>query len=181
MDPENNEEMEEFIFVMTSLADEMGANLDTKRTLLDVKYEGLIEYDLADIKKGISWIVKNRVQTFPAMPRVKEIIDAIDKVSGNTLLNTTANSECDLVIGFLKKHGGTMSLPESHPITNYLMTRVWPWFHWASSVKEKDLVWFRKDFVARFEQIEKDGLEELSSQIGHQFLKPIGLDIKRIS
>lgn len=179
MNPNNNSEKKEFAVIMSTLADEMGAKIN--KNMLKLKFEALIGYDLQEISMAVTWLIKNRVQTFPAMPRVKEILDAIDQVSGKALLDTTANLECDFVIGFLKRHGGTAPLPGSHSITNYLMTRVWPWFQWAATVKEKDLVWFRKDFISRFEQLEKDEVLKIMTKLEHKYPNQIGLDIKRIS
>ena len=181
MNKNNKKEKAEFGALMAILATENGATLDNKGIALKIKYEALMEYGIADIKRAVTWLVKNRTQTFPAMPTVREIIDAIDQVSGKLLPGSVANSECDFVLNFLKNCGAATSLPESHPVTDYLMTKVWPWFGWASQVKECDLVWFRRDFVSRFEQMEKDGLRKDMGQIGHDSFKSIGLDIKRIS
>lgn len=180
MNPENNNEKIEFKVVMVTLADEMGANIESKKNLLKAKYEALIEYDIMDIRRGVTWLIKNRTLTLPLMPTVREIIDAIRIVTDVPDSESIATMECDKVLNFLTVYGARKTFESDNKITQYLMTKVWKYnAGWALNVKENDLKWFRKDFVARWIKM-AESPSSFENQIGVNLAKRIKLDIKKI-
>ena len=167
----------QFLSTMYKLGQEMGANL--KDIDFDFKFDALKEYSLDEFNKGCTWLVKNRKQHFPAFPRVSEIIEAIQIINPPVPPAAQAELECDKVLNFLNLHGSSKQFKSDNPVTQYLMGRVWGYNSgWARKVKEKELVWFRKDFTKRWEKISE---ERNIEKITHSSQKLLNFELKKIT
>ena len=112
------------------------------------------EYPIDKIKQAGVWLLKNRTQTFPAIPTTKEIIDAIEKLSGKLELKTKAELEADKVLNKLKKFGSAAEPLFFDETTKYLMTYRWT-FTQLGMMLAGDLKWWRKDFVDAYQDNDK--------------------------
>jgi len=148
------EEILKFAVVITALAEEFGSTLSDDN--IELKFLALEEYTIEEIQQAATWLIKNREQTYPATPRTKEIIDAIDIIiNGKLNTNTAAALEADKVLKNLKCFGRECSTVFKDPITRYLMSNRWSFWQ-LGNMPENDLKWFRKEFIEAYQEMEKD-------------------------
>lgn len=143
------EEKQKFATVMWGLAEDFGGKITTEG--LKIRFMALEEYTIEQITQAATWLLKHRENTFPAVPTTKEIIDVIENNGAKIDHKTAAEIQVDLVLKKLKFEGRSGENDFDDPITRQLMTVRWPYNSWAGSVLEKDLVWFRKEFVAAYQ------------------------------
>ena len=148
-----NKDKNKFSSVMYGLAGNFGGRLS--KDDLKLRYKALINYSVNDISKAGTWLLKHRKKEFPAVPTTKEIIDAIEKVSGNLGKKAKANLEADKVMKNLNFFGRECPTKFKDPITAYLMTYRWS-FYKLGMMDEKELKWWRKDFIEAYQDTEKD-------------------------
>lgn len=169
-----------FAEIMYGVAENFGGS--TTREGLALRFNALIHLDIDQVAAAATLIIKTRVATFPAMPTVKEFLDAAQKVSGY-ITNTKSRAEiqADEVLLLLRQRGhGTCCRELRDPISKRLMILRWT-DNWWKSVQEEDLKWWRKEFIEAYqaysEQSEVEGfslpcsapqnLIELTKGIGH--------------
>jgi hypothetical protein len=144
------EEKEKFAKVMWGLAEECGGKISTDG--LKMRFAALKEHSLEQITQAATWLVMHREATFPAVPRTKEIIDAIENLKGPKVsVKTQAEIQADKVLAKLRYHGRAGVADFEDPATQHLMTTRWPYKQWASFVKDDELKWWKKDFLAAYE------------------------------
>lgn len=130
----------QFTEIMMGVAEMFGKELS--KPALRMWFEMLKEYDIADIQVAASKAI--RTATF--MPRPAELIDKMPGAETQALIANKADLECDKILGHMKYHGGS-TVPEfDDPITEWLMSRRWPYKQWASNVTEESLKWWPRDF-----------------------------------
>ncbi len=146
------DDKKKFATVIKGLAGNFGGKVS--KDDLRLRFTALIDYSIADIGKAGTWLLKHREKEFPPVPTTKEIIDAIDKVSGKLETKTKAGLECDKVIKALNYFVREFTILFKDKTTQYLMTNRWT-FYQLGMMKEEDLKWWRKDFVQAYEEIDK--------------------------
>jgi len=141
----NQEDKKQFATLFYGLAEEYGGKLSKNGMVL--KFDALKSFEIEEITSGISWLVKNREKTYPPIPTVKEIIDAMGSANGtNISIEDKAEVQAVIVIKRLK-YSGSRDGSFDDPITNSIMTDRWNFCEWASTVLTKELEWWKKDFV----------------------------------
>ncbi len=142
---------ERFGILMLGLAEEGGGTLTEAG--LTVKWNALKEYDIELITKGVNYLAKNRTKTYPQVPTIQEIIEAIEIVQNPELAisdKSRAEFQANGVWLFLKTHGSN-AVPEfDDPITQVLMTQSWPYNSWARTMTEKEHPFWKKDFIRAY-------------------------------
>jgi hypothetical protein len=162
---DNIETKKAFAVRMYGLAEDFGGEMS--KDGLVVRFEALKQYDLDDISKATTWLLKNRENTFPAVPTTREIIRAIEKVSGKIDTKITANLECDKVLRNLSRLGRECVAQFHDPITQHLLTRRWSFIKLdQESVKDPTFKWFRKEFVEAYLDYKKEDVALLECSPG---------------
>jgi hypothetical protein len=143
------EEKERFATVMWGLAEDFGGKITSEG--LKIRFMALEEYTIDQITQAATWLLKYREKTFPAVPTTKEIIGVIQNNGAAIDYKSAAEVQVDVVLKKLKFEGRTGEIDFDDRITRQLMSVRWPYHSWAASVMEKDLVWFRKEFVEAYQ------------------------------
>jgi hypothetical protein len=139
-----------FMEIMYGVADNFGGSISKEG--LALRFNAMAGHSIDQVALGASWLVKHRDQVFPAVPTVKEFIDAIKSATGtNVSVRTQAEVQLDLVLRKLKSQGRNAPIDFEHPVTFRLMTTRWPYNSWAATVHEDELKWFRKEFIEAFQ------------------------------
>ena len=139
-------DFEKFGVIMFRLAEEFNAKVSTDA--LKTKFENLKDYEIEKVAGACSWIIQNREVTYPPMPRIKEIIDAIKKIYEKELPGRdVAEAQADLVLRTLREIGGYRGPDFKDPITKNLMSCRWPWSEFASTLMNEDIKFWRIRFV----------------------------------
>lgn len=139
-----------FATILCGLAENFCIELTEQN--IEFRFMALLEYSTDQLNRACGWLVKNRTVTFPAMPTTKEVVDAIEAIKGPVLDDRTrANVQLDHVLIYLNKIGRAGDGKFKDPITQHLMSCKWPYKTWASTVKDSELVWFKKDFIEAYE------------------------------
>jgi len=152
----------EFAKVMYGLAGNFGGQIS--KDDLSLRFEVLKEYSLDEIKQAGIWLLKNREQTFPAVPTTREIIIAVEKIDNpQAAISIEARSEIQLqcVLNKLRTEGSNSDVDFNDPVTQELMTRRWPYNQWARTVLEDEIKWFCKEFKELYKVYDKNKVVEL--------------------
>lgn len=150
---------------MYGLAGNFGGKLS--KDDLKLRFTALIDYSIDDLSKAGTWLLKNRVSTFPPVPTTKEIIDAIHKIQGQLENKDIASLEADKILRLLKQWGRTCGTRFKDPVTDYLMTYRWS-FQYLGGLTEKDLKWWVKDFIEAYKDtnLNKDQFLDVAEKAG---------------
>jgi hypothetical protein len=139
-----------FSEIMMGIADNFGGTISIPG--IKSRIQALSEYSLDQIEVAGVWLLKNRTLTFPAMPTVKEFIDAIKaQTQPQISLGSRAEIQADIVHKKLRYEGRNAPIDFQDPITFKLMSERWRYPSWAATVKEAELTWWKKDFVKAYE------------------------------
>jgi len=149
MEPEDKKM---FLTIISGLAEEFGGK--ASKDNIKIRFEALKEYPIEKISKACTWLLKNREKTFPAIPRTKEIIEAIERIEGNLDQKNKAELEADKVFNKLKMYGRAAEPLFLDETTKYLMTHRWS-FEQLGNMTEPDLKWWRKDFIEANQETDK--------------------------
>lgn len=155
------EELKKFSQIMWGVAEDFGGTLSDNGLMM--KFNALQEYSIEQISQAASWLLKHREKSFPAVPTTKEIIDAIQNVAGGGCQNA-AEVQADLVLKKLRNEGGGGKCDFDDPVTQHLMSVRWPYQSWAANVLEKELVWWRKEFIEAYRSYAKQP-ETINQQV----------------
>ena len=68
-------EFDNFSAIMWGVAEEFGGKIS--KNGMKLKFKALSEFTIKEIENAGMWIVKNRIETFPAVPLVREFTEAI--------------------------------------------------------------------------------------------------------
>ena len=139
-----------FAEIMMGIADNFGGQISREGLLL--RFDSMSTMTIDQVARAGSWLVRNREEKFPAVPTVKEFFDALKTIEGNNVsVKSEAEAQVDIVLKKLRYEGRNAAVDFEHPVTFHLMTTRWRYNTWAAEVFEKDLVWFRKEFIEAFE------------------------------
>jgi hypothetical protein len=160
-----NSDKNKFASVMYGLAGNFGGKLS--KDDLKLRFTALIEYSIKDISLAGTWLLKNRVATYPPVPTTKEIIDAISKTKGKLENKEVAEIEADKILRLLKQWGRECGTRFKDPVTDYLMVYRWN-FQYLGGLSEKDLKWWRKDFIEAYKdtELQKDNFLDVADKAG---------------
>jgi len=159
------EDKKEFAQIMYGVAGNFGGSVTTHT--LKLQFKLLQEYTLPQITQAGIWLLLNRTEKFPAVPTVKEFIDAIGKLINPVLsLEAQAHEQCDIILLYLKDRGGICDHVFKQSSTRYLMEHRWG-FKMLGDMTKVDLKWFRKEFVKAWIDIEEHS-RALDNQIIYQ-------------
>ena len=140
-----------------------------------MRFAALQEYSIDHITQAGTWLLMNRENVYPPVPTTKEFIDAINTQSGQVEISSDNRAEIQagVVLKKLKYEGRNAPVDFEDPITFHLMTGQWRYNSWAATVKEKDLTWWKKEFVKAYcAEAEGDRVAALAL--------PITQDVKQI-
>ena len=109
-------------------------------------YENILsEFPIEAVEKAFG----KALTTCRFFPKPADIVDHITQ--GKKISNENiAELEAEKVLKHLRQYGSAKSLNAENPITNRLMSTRWQYRTWASQVLEKDLVWWKKEFIESF-------------------------------
>lgn len=162
MDKSNKKE---FFVTISGLAVEFGGKAEKNNVKL--RFKALIEYSIEDIKKAAIWLLKNRTEKYPPIPTTREIIQAIEKISGIIDPKIAANLECDKILRNLGNLGRECVSQFKDPITQHLMTHRWSFMKLdQESMKDPTFKWFRRDFVEAYLDYKKEDIVVLDCGSG---------------
>jgi len=142
---------ERFAVAMFGLAEEFGGSL-TKNNL-QLKWESLKRFPIDHITKAISYLSENRTKTYPLVPTIREIIEAIEIIQQPQLAigsDNMAEIQANEVLAFLYENGSGAAPVFMDPLTQSLMTTVWPYGSWGKTLTEKDKSWWRREFIKTY-------------------------------
>ena len=161
----NQREKSIFAKIFYSLAEDFGGKVSGDR--LELSFEAMNEYSIEDFSRGCSWLLKNRIEKFPAVPTTKEIIDAIKIYSGDCEdLKTIAEKQLDIVLKYLNHYGSDCDHVFKNNTTAYLMTNRWS-FQTIGSMLANDFKWFKKEFVDAHIRMAETQSKQESFQVTH--------------
>lgn len=147
---DNPQEFKLFAALMWGVAEDFGGKLSKEG--LKMRFKALQEYSIDQITGAGTWLLRHREKTFPAVPTTKEFIDVIEGWSEPKVsVKTKAEMEAACVLQALRKYGRNWTPDFADPTTQQLMTTRWPWFSWASRIREDEEKWWKKDFIALYE------------------------------
>ncbi|MHC4397437.1 MAG: hypothetical protein ACYS1A_17490 [Planctomycetota bacterium] len=166
---DDSETRQKFSEIMWGLADVFGGEIS--QSGLKVRFAALYEYSINDISSAAAYLLRYRKVKFPAVPTVAEIVEIIEK---NNSPEAVAERQADFVLA----HLGSRSYPQyNDDITRKLMSDTWPFGSWSQSVLQKDLGWWRKDFIKAYVDIAErerySKIRESLSKLGYDGLKKL--------
>ncbi len=146
---DTKDERKKFGVIMWGIAEDFGGKISKQG--LELRFQALKDYSIEQIRAAGTWLLKNREATFPAVPRTKEFVDLIEgfnepKISTQSL----AEIQAALVLKYLRHYGFSQTPTFEDPITQQLMSERWPWYRWASTMKEDQEQWWSKQFVTLY-------------------------------
>ena len=140
---------EDLMKILMGLAGNFGDTMDTHTISMWRRMFELDGIGLGQIKTAAVEIMRTR--KISKMPTYAEFLEY---VHGSA--DSEAQAQADVVVDVLRSQGSHPTIKFSDPITQHLMSRRWPYKQWASSVLEKELVWWRKDFVAAYADLRRN-------------------------
>lgn len=146
-----NKDKQRFFEIMFGLADNFGGTISKEG--LAMRFDALSEHTIEDVAKAATNLIRYRKKEYPPVPTVQEMLDVIagfERPTQALSAKAQAEIEVDKVLRKLKYFGRNAPVDFENEITFHLMTTRWKYNDWASTVEEKDLVWFRKEFVEAF-------------------------------
>jgi len=142
-----------FAKVIVGVSEEFGGSPSDDN--LELKFNALKEYSIEQIRQAGTWLLKNRKETFPAVPKTQEFINAIQQTTNPQLSpKAKAHEQCDIVLKYFQYYGSACDHTFKDTSTKYLMENRWS-FYQLGGMKPDDLKWWRKDFVEAYQEISK--------------------------
>jgi len=135
--------------VLYGMAGNFGDTMDDHTLKLWARVFELDNIPIDQIKSAAINILRTR--KISKMPTLAEFLEAV-----NGSFDSAAQAQADVVVDVLRSQGSHQAITFSDPITQHLMSRRWPYKQWASSVLEKELVWWRKDFVEAYKDLARN-------------------------
>ncbi len=143
----NQGDKQKFAEIMYGVADNFGGQISKEG--LQMRFSVMADLSIQQIANAATFLIKHRKKDFPSVPTVKEFLDAVLVPEISPV--SRAEIQADKVLAKLKYHGRAGKADFDDPITQDLMTVRWPYRSWACFVLEKDLVWWRKEFIAAYQ------------------------------
>lgn len=178
------DEFKKFSSIMVGVSENFGGNISKEQ--LKTRFKLLKEFSIEQVTKGAIHLLKNRRETFPAVPTIKEFIDAIRLIESPTV-SVKAEIEVDKVLDTLKEWGRDAEALFYDEITTYLMTHRWTFRQLdMMTIRDPGFVFFRKEFVKAYMDLENDKavgrniLPELSGPESEEIKKIINGAVKRL-
>lgn len=169
----------QFAVIMNGVADNFGGQIS--KDGLRLRFRALIDLDITQVAKAATFLINNREKDYPPIPTVKEFRGAVESMTGPKISNDAkAEIQVNLVLEKLKLQGRNSPIDFKDPITKHLMSRRWFYPTWASTVKEADLTWFRKEFKEAYLAFDEQEQAQLIAVSGNQITnltKQIGISI----
>lgn len=154
----NISDKNKFLVIISGLATEFGGK--AQKDNVKLRFDALMEYSIEDISKAATWLVKNRTEKYPPIPTTREIIAAIEIITGNLESKTVAGIQADIVFKKLREWGKEAEPLFLNKTTLYLMTHRWS-FAQLGNMGADDLKWFRKEFISSFIDMDKQEVAPL--------------------
>ncbi len=161
----DDKDKKKFAQIMYGVAGNFGGKITTD--LLKLQFKVLSEYTIHQLTMAGVWLLKNRKEKFPAVPTVKEFIEAIQIITAPQLsLETQAQEQCDIILKYLSAHGSHCTHIFKNTTTRHLMETRWS-FSSLGKMPEVEIKWFRKDFIKAWCALEKHAIAK-KDQIEYQ-------------
>jgi len=177
----DNSNKNKFAEIMIGLADNFGGTVTPEG--MRARFNALIEYDIKQIVAAGDALIKTREKTFPAMPMVAEFINAIKAHEAPQIsAKSRAEIQAGIVLENLRHYGSRCQLELEDHIAAHLMSTRWQYQQWASTVLEKDLTWWKKEFVEAYQAYsERDNADLLALPSGKNInkLKELAMGITK--
>ena len=144
---DNQKNRMEFSKIMLCVAENFGGTISTPG--MESRFAALSIYSIDQIQEAGNLLLRYRKAKFPVVPTIQEFMEVIQTPDPMMRISSEhrAEKQADIIIQTLHKEG-RMFVPDfQDPITKKLMTNRWPYFLWASQIKESELTWWRKEFV----------------------------------
>lgn len=151
VDTNNRNDRIRFATIMKALeinfSANMGDTVEQREVVIRLYMQALADFSAEEIEAAAKTILLTR--KYKQLPTIAEFIEAI---RGPELsIEARALVASNVVIEALRTHDSrTNTTPDftGDPITQYLMSQIWPFHEWKLSVKTDDHKWWRKEFVA---------------------------------
>jgi hypothetical protein len=139
---------EEFMRLLWLFANDAGVKISKEQ--LSVKFEALKKYSIEQVSAATDKLIHHRRRNWPAIPSTSELVESIEE----NPIKTQAQFQCDIILKYFKYYGRACEHRFKNPSTRYLMENRWS-FYQLGNMDEKDLKWFRRDFVEAFTELEE--------------------------
>lgn len=146
---DDRETREKFSKIMWGLAEIFGGEIS--KPSMELRFSALQDFDIDDIEITGIYLLKYRKAKFPAVPTVVEFVELLEKDVAN--IDIAAESQADFV---LKRVRTGSPADFCDPITKKLMENRWTYHIWSKKVLEKDIPWWRKEFVKAYRRTRED-------------------------
>lgn len=154
---------EKFKGMMFAVADKFEKDISSYFT--DMVWEMLKPYSDKKCVDAFNHVIINGHFWKDLMPDIKACLDGNTQENKDQLM-FKSSSHMDEVLEKLRIYGSDGGPKFKDPITNYLMTVRWPFREWGRNLKEKDLVWWKKEFVKAYVEMAK-GKAKSVEQLTH--------------
>ena len=145
----NEIDKKKFAEIMYGVADNFGGQISTQG--LQLKFDALAELSIEQVAFAATYLVRHRKTSYPPVPTVKEFIDAAKGLELEVSQRSKAEIQANKVLSKLRYHGRAGKADFADPITQELMTTRWPYRVWACYILEKDIVWWKKEFIESYQ------------------------------
>ena len=165
-------ETKEFIKIMSIIAESFGAEINKPTLKLWAMMFRQDNIDIEQIKQAARHIIRTR--KYKGMPTYAEFYDFCKQG-----VDDTAQIQADIVVQQISSYGSHRSPNFDDQTTAHIMRVVFPWNSTAKNMLEKNIPFFKKDFIqayktySKIEQIEKltcnnPSLKKLAEKIGDE-------------
>lgn len=86
---------------------------------------------------------------------VPDLLDFLEKLNPAPEIQDIATIEADKIISHLKFYGASKLPQIDNPVSKYLMKNRWNYRKWAANILEKEIVWWKKEFIESFKSFQK--------------------------
>lgn len=145
----NEDEKNQLASILFGLAGNFGDTVDKYTINIWCKAFRDDGVSIDQIRKAAGQILRKR--KISKMPTYAEFIEYIHGDSKDK-----AQRQADTVLDFLRRNGAKGEPKFDDPVTAYLMSVRWQYQQWASSLKESEVVWWRKEFIEAYQSYAKN-------------------------
>jgi hypothetical protein len=142
------EDRNQLASILFGLAGNFGDTIDKHTINIWCKAFAEDGINIDQIRKAAGRILRTR--KISKMPTYAEFIEHIHGDAKDK-----AQRQSDIVLDFLRKNGARAEPEFDDPVTAYLMQNRWPYKSWAASLKEAEVVWWRKEFIEAYQSYAK--------------------------
>jgi len=129
--------------------------------LIKMVWETLKEYNDKDCIAAFNHVFRHGKFFKNIVP---DLLDFLENMNPTPELQDIATVEADKILSHLKFFGSSKPLKLDNPVSKHLMETRWKYSDWSKTVLEKELIWFKKEFIESFKSFQKiENLKQLEN------------------